>query len=172
MKQAMVGVGIGLITCAVVLAGCGGDDGPGTNPFSEALAESFRSDATNPFTDDQIDCLAVEFVADVGGPSRFEDAGITPDDVRASVDLNQLGLDLTAEDGRAFAESIGQCGISIVEVFLSEAGPTLDDEAKACVEANIDEDALNDYFAATFVETADGPPDELVDPIRPCLGAE
>lgn len=166
-KRVLVGVVIGGL---LTLVACGDDGGGGSNEFSDALADSFRSDVENPFTDDQIDCLAIEFVADLGGPARFEEAGVTPDDIRASEDITQVGLEITTEDGRAFAESIGQCEISLVELFLSEAGPNVDDATRECIEDNIDEDALEQYFAVVFVDSEAGdPPDALIDPIAPCF---
>lgn len=158
---------------AMALAACGGgDDGGASNEYSDALAESFRSDVENPFTDDQIDCLAVQFVADLGGPSRFEDAGVTPDEVRGSSDITELDLELSEAEGRKLADSLGECDISIVELLLTEAGPDVDEATATCVQENIDEDALKDYFAVTFVsDDAGEPPAELLEPIISCFSA-
>ncbi len=166
LKRVLFGGLVGVLA----LGACGDDGGGGSNEYSDALAESFREDVENPFTDDQIDCLAMEFVADLGGPSRFEDADVTPEDVRAGEDITTLGLDLTTDDGRELADSLGQCDISIVELLLTEAGPDVDEETAACVEDNIDEEALKDYFAVTFVSDEAGePPAALLEPIVSCF---
>lgn len=161
-----------LALASSIAAACSGDSGPETNEYSEALADSFRSDPTSPLTDDQIDCLSVRYVDDLGGPDRFSEAGVEPETVAGAADITEVGLELTSEDGVALVESIQDCDISLVELILSLYGPDVGDDVSSCAEENIDGDALARYFAeATVDETAGPPPESVTGPLASCLEA-
>ena len=163
---------IGLAVVSSIVGSCSDDSGPGTNEYSEALADSFRADPTSPLTDDQIDCLSVQYVDDLGGPDRFRDAGVEPEAVSGAADITEVGLELTSEDGAALVESIQDCDISLVELILSLYGPDVGDGVTACAEENIDSDALASYFAeATVDETVGPPPESVTGPLAACLEA-
>lgn len=163
---------IGLTLLSSIVGACSDDSGPETNEYSAALADSFRADPTSPLTDDQIDCLAVQYVDDLGGPDRFSEAGVDPEDVSSAADITEVGLELTQEDGAALVDSIQDCDISLVELILSLYGPEVGDGVAACAEENIDGDALASYFAeATVDETAGPPPDSVTRPLAVCLEA-
>lgn len=160
---------------ALLFAACSDDGGSGggdSNAYSDALAESMRAEEELPFADEDIDCLAVEFVDAVGGPSALEDAGIDPEDLSSPDDLSDSELELGDEEAEKLAGSFGECGVSIADIFLSEMGDEVTDEQRSCVEDNLDEDELADFLAQSIVgggENADELPSGVMEELIGCF---
>jgi hypothetical protein len=160
---------------ALLLSACGDDDagnaGSGDDEYVEAMAESMQRDDDLPFADEDIDCLADEFVDALGGAERLEEDGITPEDLRSEDGLDELGLEMGQEEADGIAASFGSCDVSLAELVLSEAGDDVPPEVRDCVEENLDEDVLADFFATVLVdeETGDEPPAELLEPLMACF---
>lgn len=157
---------------ALLLAACGDDDaGSGDDEYVEAMAASMQRDADLPFADEDIDCLSNEFVEALGGAERLEAEGITPEDLGSDDGLDDLGLELGQEEADGIAASFGNCDVSLAELVLSEAGEEVPAEVRECVEENLDEDALADFFASVLVDedTGDEPPAELLEPLSACF---
>jgi hypothetical protein len=159
----------------LLFGACGDDDsgnaGSGDDEYIEAMAASMREDGDLPFADDDVDCLAEEFVDALGGAERLEDDGISPEDLRGDEGLDDLDLDLGQEEADGIAASFGNCDVSLAELVLAEAGEQVPAEVRECVEENLDEDVLADFFATVLVdeETGDEPPDELLEPLLACF---
>lgn len=164
-----------LLAGGMLFAACG-DDGGGSsaesNEYSDAVAASFQSEGDAPFTDDEVDCLSRELVAAVGGPSAFEEAGISPEDVESSNDLSEFGLDISDEQAAEVADSFSKCDVNLTDAFLSDLGDEVPDEVKSCVEDSLDEDAFADLFAQTLVSGDPGEdlPPELLEDLMACVG--
>lgn len=159
---------------ALLLTACGDDDsdaGSGDAEYAEALAESMQRDDDLPFADEDVDCLSEEFVDALGGAERLEADGITPDDLRSEAGLDELGLELGQEEADGIAASFGNCDVSLAELVLSEAGDDVPPEVRDCVEENLDEDVLADFFATVLVneDAEDEPPSELLEPLMACF---
>ena len=157
-----------LLAGGLLLAACGDDDGggasAGSNEYSEAVARSIKAEEDIPFADDEVDCLAREVVAAVGGPDALEEAGISPEDIENADDLSETDLDLGEEEASAVAASFGKCDISIADAFLDALGDDVPAEARGCIEDKLDEDTLSELFASSIVEGSDAgdlPPDLL-----------
>jgi len=162
------------IAGTLALAACGGDDGDeagGTNEYTEAMAASMSEDEELPFEPRDVDCLSVEFVEALGGPERLEEEGIQPEDLRRDEGLDELGLELGEEEADGIAAAFGSCDVSLAELVLAEAGEEVPAETRDCVEENLDEEVLADFFARVLVDdSADQePPEELLDPLLQCF---
>lgn len=160
---------------ALLLTACGDDSEPeasgNDDAYVEAMAASMQEDQDLPFADEDIDCLSNEFVDALGGAERLEEEGITPEDLSSDAGLDELGLDLGQEEADGIAASFGNCDVSLAELVLSEAGDDVSDEVRQCVEENLDEDVLADFFATVLVdeETGEEPPAELLEPLLACF---
>lgn len=161
---------LALVSVALLLAGCG--DGDGAGEYEQALAESLSENEDVPFDQGQIDCLASEFVAAVGGPEALEDADITPDELRESDGIEELGLDPQSVDADALAASFGNCDISLAELILAEAGDQVPQDARDCITDALDEDVLSEFFAQAIIagdESGDDLPPQLMEGLLECL---
>jgi len=164
--------GAWLAAGATLLASCGDDGSSGaTDEYTEAMAASMARDEDLPFDQQDIDCLSVEFVDALGGAERLEEEGITPEDLRSEEGLDELGLELGEEEAEGIARSFGECDVSLAELVLAEAGEEVPAEVRDCVEENLDEDVLADFFARVLVDdSADQePPEELLEPLLTCF---
>ena len=139
--------------------------------YVEAMAASMQRDADLPFDDADVDCLAEEFVGALGGADRLESDGITPEDLRGDEGLAELGLELGRDEADGIAASFGNCDVSLAELVLSEAGGDVPPETRSCVEENLDEDVLAEFFASVLVDeqAGDEPPEELLAPLMSCF---
>lgn len=163
-----------LVAAALLVAACGddaGDDADATAEYQEALAASMAEDEDVPFAPEDIDCLAGEFVDAIGGATALDDAGVTPEELRESDDLQGLGLDLGDAEADAVAASFGACDVSLAQLVLDEAGEEVPAEVRTCVEENLDEDVLADFLANLLVDAdaSDDLPAELLDPLTACF---
>lgn len=152
----------------------GGDgDGDGqASEYSDAVANSLRSNGEDlPFTDDQIECLSVEFVDVLGGPDRLREAGVEPQELEAAESPAALGLELDEADAEQFAASFGECDIQLTELLLAEADQELPEEVRDCVEDKMDEQALADFFARMLLsdEATLEPPAAVLEPVAACF---
>ena len=166
---------LAVLALAALLSGACGDDGgesgSGDAEYVEALADSMRADEELPFADDDVDCLAEEFLGALGGAERLEEEGITAEDLRGDDGLDELGLELGEEEADGIAASFGNCDVSLAELVLAEAGEDVPAEVRTCVEENLDEEVLADFFATVLVdqETSEEPPAELLEPLLACF---
>lgn len=159
---------------ALVLASCGDDDDASSDrddEYAQAMADSMAADEDLPFEDRDIDCLSQEFIGAIGGAERLEAEGIEPDDLRGDDGLDELGLDLGEAEAEGIAAAFGNCDVSLAELVLAEAGDEVPAEVRDCVEENLDEDVLADFFAQVLVDDSAGdePPQELLEPLFACF---
>ena len=149
-----------LLAGAALLAACGDDGGGGGEisdadaPFVEALQTSLTEDEDFPGTDEQLECLAGEFVTAVGGGEALEEAGITPEELAESDSPAELGLELDDTAGDDFAAAFGNCDIDLAELLaqsFSDDG-TADPEVVDCLDENLDDGVLEEVFAAGLVD--------------------
>lgn len=166
-----------LCLAVVGIASCGDDDGGDTaagetSEYSEAVASSLRESGEDlPFTEEQVECLSVQFVDVLGGPSALEEAGIEPEELEAAENPRELGLELGAEEADEFASSFADCNISLAELILAEAGDDVPEDVRTCVQDNIDEEALADFFAQVLLSESgeEQPPEAVLEPLIGCF---
>lgn len=164
-----------LVAGALLLAACGDDDAGSASSadaeYVEAMAASMQEDEDLPFDEADVDCLSKEFVGALGGAERLEADGIEPDDLRDDSGLDELGLELGRDEAEGIAAAFGTCDVSLAELVLDEAGTEVPDEVRECVEENLDEEVLAQFFATVLVDedTGDDPPEELLEPLMACF---
>jgi hypothetical protein len=165
-----------LVAATFVVTACGGDDESGggedrTNGYTEAMAKSMADDEELPFAARDIDCLSIEFVDALGGADRLREEGIEPEELRGEQGLGELGLELGDEEAEGIAQAFGECDVSLSELVLAEAGEDVPKETRSCVEENLDEELLADFFAQVLVTDSDGgePPEALLEPLVACF---
>jgi hypothetical protein len=168
-------------TAGVMLLGaCGGDDDDGGGATSDegaayvdAIAASMREDEEVPLGAERADCAATAIV-DVVGVDTLRDADITPEELGDAENLESLDVevpdDVTDRLGAAFEE----CGFAgtikdvLVDSFGSELGSELPADAAACLRDNLDDQAVTDALAATFV---DGSQEHMQEPLFSAVAA-
>lgn len=163
--------GAWLAAGAVLLAACGDDSSDAADDYTEAMAASMARGEELPFDQQDIDCLSVEFVDALGGAERLEEDGITPEDLRREEGLDQLGLELGEKEAEGIARAFGDCDVSLAELVLAEAGEEVPAEVRDCVEENLDEEVLADFFARVLVDESaqQEPPEALLEPLLTCF---
>ncbi len=168
-----------LAAVALLLAACGGDDdgpagngddGAAANAYAEALAAEFTADPENPFTDEQADCVAREFIGIMGGPQALEAAGVTPEDfAEGDSPLGDTDLEFTDEQAREFGASFSRCGINFVDLFVEGMGE-VSDEAMDCLREQMTDDVVGQMFVLLNQDEDDDALDAVVfDAIGPCM---
>ncbi len=163
---------VALVAGALLLTACGDDGGDDARAeYVDAMAKSMAADQDLPFAAEDRECLAGEFVDALGGASSLQDAGLTPEELAEREDLTALDLDLGEEEAQAMAASFGNCDVSLAEMVLAEAGDDVPAEVRACVEENLDEDVLADFFAQVLVDdgASTEPPEALLEPLMACF---
>ncbi|HEU5084015.1 MAG TPA: hypothetical protein VFU14_11790 [Acidimicrobiales bacterium] len=162
-----------LVASALLLAACGddgGEDDEARARYVDAMAESMAADDV-PFAPEDRECLSGKFVDAMGGASALEDAGVTPAEIADGEDLAALDLDLGEDDAEAIAASFRECDVSLADMLLADAGDQVTPEMRACVEENLDEEVLADFFAQVLVddEASTEPPEALLEPLMACF---
>ena len=162
-------LGLGLVACG------GDDDSSGTNnPYAEALAAGYMADPAIPFSADEADCMAREFVDAVGGPAAFEAAGVSVDDVNGAVNPLRR-VNPSEAQARAAGGAFRTCGVSVVDVLFDPG--TLPDDDRACVAEALTDEVIGAAFVADpedggavisaavapCADDATGPPDEVLE---------
>lgn len=168
----------------VAAAGCGDDDGGGTGisagaaglrqEYVDAIVE-ISDDGDEAFTVEDRTCMAESFV-DGLGVDAMDEAGVTPDDIRADPDSGpgELGFDFSGEQAADFYDRLSGC-MNVRAFFLEGmgSGGELPDEAIACLDENISDDLLERFFTVGFTEGDAGFDDdldqELDDALEPCI---
>lgn len=104
-----------LFGALVLVAGCGGDDDDDAaaastsgDDYVAAISEAFGDDPE--MSDEAMTCVAEAYV-EVIGVERFEEAGISPQDIRDNPDKTpeEMGLELTEADTTQLAEIALRC---------------------------------------------------------------
>lgn len=100
-------------TLMVVAAGCGDDDddddaSTSGDDYVAAISDAFEDDGE--MTDEAKTCVAQAYV-EVIGVERFQEAGISPQDIRDNPDKTpeELGLELTEADTTQLGEIALRC---------------------------------------------------------------
>lgn len=139
---------------ALLLTACGGGQ---EQAYADAIAVSAQQDdAEFSPTDDEARCIGDAYV-DVLGVGRFEEAGVTPEDIRSGTDPLQNSGELgvgEAEAGDLF-DGVNEC-TDVRELILqglSQDSP-LPPEAQACLADAIDDDLVRRLFVARVTQSS------------------
>jgi hypothetical protein len=169
MKRWLVAAGI---VAVAVVSGCGGGGGSEDTEaaYAAAIGESMRASAGDefPVSESEARCVGDGFV-NIVGVETFEDAGISPDDIRQDPDrdLDELIADPTPEQADDLVDVIFEC-VDIGAVFAAgfEASAAEDDvqipqDKVECIAQNFERnERLRDLFATSILEGSDPDFDE------------
>ena len=144
------------ILAAIVLAGCGGGGGGGGDrqDYIDALVAASGEAENGTLTAEQETCFA-EAIVDAVGVVRLADA-VSPGEIReqANTNLPELGVDVEEGDGAAYYEQVSQCAELRDVLVHSEVGTTeITDAATTCLQQNLADDLVQEFFVAGFVHT-------------------
>jgi len=165
-----------LLVAFVVLGACSGDDddaAPTTtaqdedgdaDEYVEATTAVLREDSQGmDFELDraQATCFATELV-DIVGVDALTEARITPDELAVAETLADLDVDLPDDVATSLAGAIVDCDLvepieaALSGAFAGEFGVALSPDAEACLADRLDDQAVAEGYAATFVDGSTG----------------
>ena len=166
MKRLLVVVAAGLL-----LGACGDDDDEATpattaddadgggddDAYVEAVVASWNETSELPLDERQTTCVARGLV-DVVGVDALTEAGISPDEFAAADDLASLGVELPDDATAVLGAALGECDVVeplegiVIAAFPDEFGIDLPPNAATCLTDHLDDQAVVDGWAATFID--------------------
>lgn len=157
----------------VILAGCsstssddakgGGDTGSvkvssDAEPYVEALVAGMHAGELAgdqiALAEDAKECVASR-VVDVIGVDRFEDVGVTPDDLRSQDGvLDFEAFELTEDEGNDIYDSFGACGTDLGDYLVESmtAGAQMSAEVQSCIAEVFDEGRLRTFMVTSMIK--------------------
>ncbi len=131
-------------------AGGGDASGATEEEYLAAIEAQFTQGGSDSLqmTEEQAKCVAPKWL-DVIGVDRLKEKGVTPDQVRADTDNEQLAaLGLTESEGNKMYDAYGECDVDIrAEFARSISASTEVDED--CISDAIDDDLLRRLFVTS-----------------------
>jgi hypothetical protein len=165
MRRTLVVAAVGLL-----LGACGDDDpaqGPSANreggggfaeAYVEAVVGSWNETGEGPPIDEtQVTCFATAIV-DVVGVDALTWAGISPDEFAAADNYGSLDVEIPDDATGRLGDRLRECDVvgalegMLIAAFPNEFGVELPPDAVACVGDHLDDQAVADGWAATFVD--------------------
>jgi hypothetical protein len=164
-----------VIVAAGLLLGACGDDDDGATPattaeaadhardadvYVEAVASSWNETSELPLDERQTTCVARGLV-DVVGVDALTEAGISPDEFAAADELASLGVELPGDATAVLGAALGECDVVetlegiVIAAFPDEFGVQLPPDAATCLTDHLDDQAVADGWAATFIDGSD-----------------
>lgn len=150
-----------IVVGALLLGGCAesaDNEDEDAEPYVEALATSMMEEEDGPPLDEtQANCFATGIV-DVVGVDALSEAGISPDELAGAESFADLDVDLPDDAGAGVADALVECELVeslegvITDTFDDELGFALSPDAEACLTESLDDQAVAEAFAASFVE--------------------
>jgi hypothetical protein len=169
MRRILVVVAVGLL-----LGACGDDDdevtrattaedagGGDADAYVEAVVASWNETGEGPPLDAmQTTCVATGLV-NVVGVDALTEAGISPDEFAAADDLASLSVELPDDATAVLGAALGECDVVealegvVIAAFPDEFGVELPPDAATCLTDDLDDQAVADGWAATFIDGSD-----------------
>jgi hypothetical protein len=129
-----------------------------TRPRTTSMrCRPMREDDEIPLDANRADCAAAAIV-DLAGADALSEAGISPEELGEADSLSDLGVELPDEATDRLSSALDDCNLApaiedvMVDGFADEFGSDLAADAAACLRDNLDDQALNDAAAATFID--------------------
>jgi hypothetical protein len=167
MRRILVVVAAGLL-----LGACGDDDDEATpattaedadggwdaDAYVEAVVASWNETSEGlPLDERQTTCVATGLV-NVVGLDALTEAGISPAEFAAADDLASLGVELPDDATAVLGDALVECDVVepleglVIAAFPDEFGVQLPPNAATCLTDHLDDQAVADGWAATFVD--------------------
>jgi hypothetical protein len=160
MRQTMVIVVAGLLlgACAESADNDAQEDDGEAEPYVEAMAASMMEEEDGPPLDEtQANCFATGIV-ELVGVDALREAGVSPDEFAEAESFEDLDVDLPDDASAVVADALVECELveslegAITDTFDDELGFALSPEAAACLTDRLDDQAVAEAFAATFID--------------------
>lgn len=133
--------------------------------YVDAMTESMLSDGEFPASEDEARCISTNTVQ-VIGVDRFEEAGISPADIRDSdsgdpegigtdMDLSDVGL--SEDEANQIYDGFGDCGLDFRELMFEQmrADGDITPEIEECVDQVLTDDAVRTLMVTGMMEGDD-----------------
>lgn len=162
---------LAIAAVGLLLGACGDDDDPAQDApendqsgggFGEAyvaaVVGSWNETGDGPPLDEtQVTCFATAIV-DVVGVDALAWAGISPDEFAAADNYQSLGVELPADATGRLSDALRECDVVeplegvLIASFPDEFGVELPPDAVECLVDHLDDQAVADGWAATFID--------------------
>ncbi|MFM8562792.1 MAG: hypothetical protein ACKOCE_02720 [Acidimicrobiia bacterium] len=156
---------LGVVAVAISMVGvaCGGDDaGSGSSSsddYVSAIATSLSNQADQPFSDDELRCIA-EGVIDVMGTEMFAEANLSPSDVATAdtLDLPDPSAEQMTElvDFFVAGDCVDMARIMAEQMMAQSGGQLTEDQAKCLGDILVDSEGFAEAFASEVAGTDSG----------------
>lgn len=167
MRRILVVVAVGLL-----LGACGDDDDEATpattaedadggghaDAYVDAVVASWTETGEGlPLDETQTTCVATGLVSVVGVDALTE-AGISPDEFAAADNYASLSVELPDDATADLSAALGECDVVetlegiLIAAFPDEFGVELPPDAVTCLVDDLDDQAVVDGWAATFID--------------------
>ncbi len=125
--------------------------GADVDAYVEALEESVRTNG-GMITAEQASCYAPRLI-EVLDAERLADAGVTPDELAESDDLEFPDVDLDEDEANEVYDIYEDCGLDIRSIFIEGVllGSDLDDDEIACIESVVTDDKIRALMVGMIV---------------------
>ena len=162
LRTALRACGLALL-CSLTACGASDDD-----KAAEALSKSLiqENDEVFKVSQEDADCVGQGFVDEIG-TDKLKEYGILTEDLEASDET--LSTKMSKEDAEAAAAVFVDC-TDAVELFSAAmfAGEDISDETQACIDAELTEDVIEQFFVATFAQDESLVGDAMA-PLQECV---
>jgi hypothetical protein len=171
---------LGIAAVGLLLGACGDDDDPAsgaaatdetgagfTEEYVEAVVGSWNVTGELPLEGTQMTCFATA-VVDVVGVDALTWAGISPGEFAAADNYGSLDVELPDDATDRLSDALGECDVveplegMLIASFPDEFGVELPPDAAACLVDRLDDQAVADGWAATFIDGSTGAIQALV----------
>jgi hypothetical protein len=160
-----------VVAVSLLLGACGDDDDEATpatpaedahggdaDAYVEAVIASWNETGVGlPLDETQATCV-VTGIVDVVGVAALTEAGISPDEFAAADNYASLSVELPDDATADLGAALGECDVvetlegMLIAAFPDEFGVELPPDAVTCLVDDLDDQAVVDGWAATFIE--------------------
>jgi hypothetical protein len=133
------------------------DEGGESEEYIEATAAALREDEEGPTLDEeQATCLATGMV-DLVGVDALREAGISPEELTDAESFADLDVEVPDDATERMTDTFVDCELVellegvMTDSFVEEFGADVRPDATACLADRMDDQAVAEAFAASFV---------------------
>ena len=149
---------------ALSLAACGNDDAAASEAISKSIMES--NDESFKVTQDEADCVGDGMVEEIG-VEKLTEYGIITEDLESSGGINNV--EMSEGDAESAADVMSECA-DIKQIFTNAMGE-LPEEAKACVDENLDDEVIHEFLVAIFMNDQEAGQQGVMTALQECMSA-
>jgi hypothetical protein len=153
-----------VVVLALSFAACGNDEAAASEAISKSIMDS--NDESFKVTKDEADCVGDGLVDQIG-VDKLTEYGIITEDLESSGGINNV--EMSQGDAESAADVMADCA-DIKQIFTSAMGE-LPEEAKACVDENLNDDVIHEFLVAIFMNDQEGGQQGVMTALQECMTA-